>query len=190
MSSEWTVHSPQRQRKALDLQAEVWGEADWPEGLHSYTFYAGTDGSTILHYSQWRDDQAYRDFVESGRKPRMERVDAAVPGIERHDLAFYRLHRSLTIGSDEPGIVVTEFVAAGGPDDARRRVGTMADAREKARPSGLLTAGFHVSSDGSRILDYSEWTDDAAFEAYLAPQQDTGSRRIKRFRPYRSLRGA
>ncbi|MFI0352877.1 hypothetical protein [Actinomadura sp. 9N407] len=188
MSSEWTVRTPERQRTTVETLVDVWTEASWPEGLYSYSFYLGTDGSTLLHYSQWQDDQAFRDFTESGRKPRVDRVDAAVPGIERHDLAFYRLHRSFAADGErsEPGIVVTEFIEAEGLEDAYRKADGLADARERARPSGLVAAGLHVSSDGRRILDYSEWT---AQEAFDASEGDAGTRRIKRFRPYRSLGG-
>ncbi|MGH8967146.1 MAG: hypothetical protein ACRDXB_17710, partial [Actinomycetes bacterium] len=75
-----------------------------------------------------------------------------------------------------------EFVPADGLEDARE----LADSRDRARPPGMVLAGVHISSDGSRIMDYTGWTTEEAVEAHLSSQ--TGPRRIKRFHPYRSLR--
>ncbi|MFD0903273.1 hypothetical protein [Actinomadura sediminis] len=187
MSSEWTVRTPERQLETVEILVDVWSDTSrWPDGLYTYSFYLGTDGSTVLHYSQWRDDQAYRDFFQAGRKPRVERIDAAVPGIERHDLAFYDLHRSVRAApaGARPEAIVTEFVPAEGPEHARRLAAELAAARERVQPDGLVSAHFHVASDGSRVLDYSEWADEAGARAYLAA---AGGRRVKVFRPYRAL---
>ncbi|MFB4315196.1 hypothetical protein [Actinomadura sp. 21ATH] len=185
MSSEWTLRTPERQRRTAETLVDVWSAGGWPDGLQTYSFHLGTDGSTILHYSQWRDDRAYQEFFRNGRGPRVDRIDAAVPGIERHDLAFYRLRRTFAGDAGRPEIIVTEFIEAAGEDDARRRIDALSATRERTRPAGLITAGLHLSSDGRRILDYSEWSGEEAFDAHLGIPD--GTRRIKRFRPYRSL---
>lgn len=77
--------------------ARTWERRDWPAaGLLGYHVYAGHDGSTLLHHSQWADEAAYEAFVKTHRQERVDEVDTAVPGIERVRLDRYRRYRSAT----------------------------------------------------------------------------------------------
>ncbi|MFD3664106.1 antibiotic biosynthesis monooxygenase [Streptomyces sp. NPDC058659] len=96
LASTWRVGTPERQRAAVEAIRTAWESREWPElGLLSYSVFIGTDGDTLLHYSQWTAEQAYEDFVRTYRDDRNAEIDAAVPGIERVELHRYALpHRS------------------------------------------------------------------------------------------------
>ncbi|MEV5980385.1 antibiotic biosynthesis monooxygenase [Streptomyces sp. NPDC052114] len=184
--STWSTGSPTRQRATVDAIAGAWRTRPWPhEGLLSYTVYAGSDGSTLLHHSHWRDEAAYEDFFASrgnGRDARNTEIDAAVPGIERLGLDKTRLYRSWTGGrgreAREPGAIVIVQVAFEGPDAERQRawVDAVVDALDgdsagtgdtggtggSGGKSGLLAAHFHVSTDGTRVVNYAEWESEQA----------------------------
>ncbi|MFD4634437.1 antibiotic biosynthesis monooxygenase [Streptomyces sp. NPDC058284] len=208
--STWSTGSPERQRATLDAIAKAWESRPWPhEGLLSYTVYAGADGSTVLHRSQWRDDSAYQDFFANsgnGRDARNTDIDAAVPGIERLGLNKTRLYRSWTEGRDDSdgsdgsdreghdsgalAIVVVQ-VDFEGPDEDRQRawadgVIEALDTDPAGKP-GLRSAHFHVSIDGRRVLNYAEWeSEQAHIDALAAAGEGIGSptpqwRRVRDF---------
>ncbi|MPY63059.1 antibiotic biosynthesis monooxygenase [Streptomyces spongiae] len=180
--STWKVGTPLRQRQTVDAVAATWKRRPWPaEGLLGYHVYTGLDGSTLLHYSQWADEQAYEAFVRTQRQERVDEIDTAVPGIERQWLGRYRRYRSLT--RDEapvPGCVVIVDIEFDGPDPDRQRawVDAVVEALESEptpHPGGI-SAHFHLSTDGTRVLNYAEWeTAQAHIDALAAPGDGIGT---------------
>jgi heme-degrading monooxygenase HmoA len=165
--SEWTVGTPDRQRATAAAFADALQHAQWPEGALSVTLYASTDGTTVLIYGQWTSEEAYAKFFASNRQIMRDYVDRAVPGIERRPPVSYRIYRS---GVREkvvvPGCVVIVSVEFDGPDEQRQQrwVDTVFEAleAEPVLPSGGISGHFHISTDGTRVLNYAEWTDEEA----------------------------
>ncbi|MGW0738081.1 antibiotic biosynthesis monooxygenase [Streptomyces sp. NPDC002851] len=184
-ASTWRVGTPERQQATVEAITKAWESRPWPhDGLLSYSVYTGTDGDTLLHYSQWRDLAAYDAFFaapENGRDTRNAEIDAAVPGIERVGLHKYELYRSgsLTGAAGErrmPGCIVTVEVEFDGPDPARQRdwvdsVFTALATEEHPHPGGI-SGHFHTSLDGTRVLNYAEWESEQAHIAALAAPGD------------------
>ncbi|QEU95175.1 antibiotic biosynthesis monooxygenase [Streptomyces kanamyceticus] len=199
--STWSTGSAERQQGTLDAIATAWSSRDWPhEGLLSYAVYAGTDGDTVLHHSQWRDEDAYQDFFASasnGRDARNADIDAAVPGIERLGLNKTTLYRSWTGAPErtdrEPGAIVIVRVDFEGPDADRQRawVDGVLDALDGdgTAGGGLLAAHFHVSTDGRRVVNYAEWTDVQAHVDALAAGSDGVGTPTPRWRRVREFPG-
>ncbi|MGW0712759.1 antibiotic biosynthesis monooxygenase [Streptomyces sp. NPDC002643] len=164
--STWRVGTPTRQRQTIEAVARTWERRPWPaEGLLGYFVYAAEDGSGLLHHSQWADEQAYEAFVRTHRQERNDEIDTAVPGIERVGLGRYTRYRSLVgeegRGERVPGCVVIVDIEFEGPDPVRQRA--WVDAVEEAllvepnaHPGGI-SAHFHLSTDGTRVLNYAEW---------------------------------
>ncbi|SEQ93383.1 antibiotic biosynthesis monooxygenase [Streptomyces radiopugnans] len=191
--SVWDVGTPERQRAAADAIAATWGKREWPTpDMLSYGVYAGTDGRTLLHYSQWTGEEAYEEYVRTHRQERNDEIDDAVPGIERLRLTRTRRYRSLPQERDgrgregkrpEPGCVVVVEVGFEGPDEARQRawVDTVAAAIEEDRadgslPPGGISAHFHLSTDGTRVVNYAEWeSEQAHIDALEAPGEGVGT---------------
>ncbi|MET7621650.1 antibiotic biosynthesis monooxygenase [Streptomyces sp. NPDC005408] len=182
--SLWDVGTPERQRATVDAISKVWDSRDWPyAGLLSYTVHTGEDGRSLLHYTQWRDEEAFHEFLRSHRDDRDAEIDAAVPGIQRLGLRSYELYRSGALNEDDsriPGCVVIVDVEFDGPDAARQRtwVDGVFDALRsdpKLHPGGI-SGHFHISVDGTRVLNYAEWESaDAHREALAAPGTGVGS---------------
>ncbi|MET7495985.1 antibiotic biosynthesis monooxygenase [Streptomyces sp900116325] len=184
-ASTWEVGTPARQRQAVEAIREVWGGRDWPHpGLLSYTVHTGDDGKTLFHYSQWSGEGAYQEFLASGRDARSADIDASVPGIRRLGLHTYDLYRSTAPrdgDAPEPGCVVIVDVEFDAPDKARQRdwVDTVFEAigTDPAPAPGGISGHFHVSVDGTRVLNYAEWTSaQAHIDALAAPGDGVGSR--------------
>ncbi|ATY15775.1 hypothetical protein CU254_39345 [Amycolatopsis sp. AA4] len=130
----------------------------WPEGLISFHALASTEGEESLVYTQWTENSADPEFVR---------------GISGGDPVEYRLYRS---GNRDdatvPGCIVVVSVEFEGADAQRQRrwVDTVFDAlssEEKPAPGGI-SGHFHVSTDGTRVLNYAEWTDEQSHRDALA----------------------
>ncbi|MFB6828482.1 antibiotic biosynthesis monooxygenase [Streptomyces hydrogenans] len=212
--STWRVGTPERQRAAVEAIRKAWESREWPDlGLLSYSVLAGTDGDTLLHYSQWTEQDAYDAFVRTYRDDRNAEIDAAVPGIERVELRRYgAVHRSTarraTATGAPPGVVViveADFdAAAGGAGQREEWVDHVFAALEEdaaTRPaSGGISGRFHLSVEGDRVLNYAEWESERAHADWLAddaPLSEAWRRvqhdprlvggRVKRYTPALSL---
>ncbi|MEU6380468.1 antibiotic biosynthesis monooxygenase [Streptomyces sp. NPDC046909] len=181
--STWRVGTPLRQRRTVEAIAGVWEKRPWPaEGLLGYHVYAGHDTSTLLHYSQWVGEEVYEGFVKTQRQDRVDEIDTAVPGIERVALGRYRHYRSLVREGDSrvPGCIVIVDVEFEGADPGRQRawVDAVLEALEKdpnPHPGGI-SGHFHLSTDGTRVLNYAEWESaQAHLDALAAPGDGIGS---------------
>ncbi|MFD0314216.1 hypothetical protein [Streptomyces flavalbus] len=192
--STWRVDTPDRQRATVDAIARTWQRRPWPTAdLLSYHVYTGTDGATLLHHSQWTGEHAYEAFAKTRRQERVDEIDTAVPGIQRLGLGRYRHHRSHTraAGDDRvPGLVVTVRIDFE-PHAAERRedfadtvLAALADDPDGHR--GLISAHFHLSADGTHVLNYAEWESGRAYdESLAAPSTPTW----ERVRTYPGVRG-
>lgn len=161
--SPWIVGTPKRQRDAVDATIAEWKVAPWPQAFLSLNCFVSGDGATVLNYAQWTDDDAHREFVRTYRPTLVRGIDDAVPGIERPGLVRYRLHGSVVAPDHRHGELVAVLTydtldvqqARQLADDARGRIAP-------ELPPGLLAAHFHISVDGTRVLIYEEWADEAA----------------------------
>ncbi|MCL8010792.1 antibiotic biosynthesis monooxygenase [Streptomyces sp. AS02] len=181
--STWRVGTPLRQRQTVEAIAATWQRRPWPaDGLLGYHVYTGHDASTLLHYSQWRSEEAFEAFTKVHRQERVDEIDTAVPDIERLWLGRYRHYRSLGRPDDTrvPGCVVIVDIEFDGPDPDRQRgwVDAVLEALESdpnPHPGGI-SGHFHLSTDGTRVLNYAEWESaQAHIEALGAPGDGIGS---------------
>ncbi|MGW0117259.1 antibiotic biosynthesis monooxygenase [Streptomyces sp. NPDC003327] len=212
LASTWRVGTPERQRAAVEAVRTTWESREWPDlGLLSYSVCIGTDGDTLLHYSQWTSEDAYEQFVRTYRDDRNGEIDAAVPGIERVELRRYApIHRSAVLSEESaaalPGavaVVETDFggAAPGVREEWVEAVLSAMAGDAGSRPArGGIGAHFHLSTDGARVLNLAEWESERAHAEWLAedgPLGDawaavhrhpalTGSR-VRRYTPALSL---
>ncbi|WP_329278520.1 hypothetical protein [Streptomyces sp. NBC_01451] len=172
----WRVGTPERQRETVDAIAATWVRQGWPVGGGlGYFVYAGHDGTTLLHHSQWAREQDHEAFVKTQRQARVDEIDTAVPGIERVALDRYRRYRSQERAAGDtrvPGLVVTVRIDFEEGTAERRRewvdlvLGALAESPERDR--GLVSAHFHLSQDGTHVLNYAEWESPESYGAAVA----------------------
>ncbi|GAA4979104.1 antibiotic biosynthesis monooxygenase [Actinopolymorpha pittospori] len=149
-----------------------------PPGLRSVALFRSIEDDTLVAYTQWAKDQADHAYV----------ADLMGAG----NLVEYRLHRSgVRDNSPAPGCVVLVTVDFDGSDPQRQQrwIDTVFDAMagETQPAQGGISGHFHVSVDGTRVLNYAEWTDERAHrEALERSGQGTvgsslGWRRVQEF---------
>jgi hypothetical protein len=141
---QFPVDGPERQRAVAGATLAKWAVTPWPAPLVSRACYVSTDEQRVLTYEQWSDDQA--EVEDSG----------AIP---------YRLYRSgVRDQAPEPGCIVIVEVETDQAATARRWVDAVFDAlaAEPALHPGGISGHFHISLDGTHVLNYAEWVDEAS----------------------------
>ena len=177
--SEFQLDGPADQRALFDASQAAWETLPWPRTLLSITWLAGTDGRSALAYVHWADDSEFAAFATTHRPFLAAHLAKAVPGLAPPPPTIYRRYRSgVRADAPTPGCIVAVSVQFDGPDDARQRawIDTVFDAMaaEASPPAGGISGHFHASVDGTRVLNYAEWIDEASHVAALA-RSGTGS---------------
>ena len=169
------VSSWQTRLAGLHVAAEALVAAwtAWPDGLLARTCLTGLDGQSLLEYTQWRDEASLL-----AARP----VPAMLAGASLEWQTAYRPYRSYRAGaSTRPGciVIVRATFDAADPERRQRTIDAMmgdADAGSGTNPD-LLGAHFHVGVDGKSVLNYAEWTSEAAHKAFMeAPAEGAPSR--------------
>lgn len=171
--SRWTVGTTERQHAASDEFFSQLRQIPWPDGLVSINTYLSTDGQTVANYAQWTSVDSYQTFAASHIPAIARSMERAVPGLQRSGPVLYRFFRGNSRGDQTrvPGCVVfvsVEFESAD-EDRQRRWVDTVFDAvsSDPDLPAGGISGYFHLSLDGTRVLNYAEWVDEAAHREAL-----------------------
>ncbi|MFF7312587.1 hypothetical protein [Streptomyces sp. NPDC008137] len=194
--STWRVGTPERQERTVEAIGSTWERRPWPaDGLLGYHVYVGHDGSTLMHHSQWSGEQAFEAFVKTHRQERVDEIDTAVPGIERVGIGRYRRYRSRerVVGDVRvPELIVTvridfEDGAGAGPLEWVDLV-VKALGDDPEGDAGLISAHFHLSTDGGHVLNYAEWESDQAYDDALAASGSEGT--WERVRTYPGMKGS
>ena len=170
--SEFEVGGADQQQALFEASRAAWDSLSWPETLLSIAWLASLDGQRALAYVQWRDDSEFEAYGRTHRPMLAARLKAAIPGLAPAVPVFYRRYRSGTRpDGPQPGCVVAVSVEFDGADEARQRawVDAVFDAlaSEPDPPAGGIGAHFHLSTDGTRVLNYAEWIDAASHRAAL-----------------------
>ncbi|MFW6725034.1 antibiotic biosynthesis monooxygenase family protein [Streptomyces sp. MAR4 CNY-716] len=150
---------PVRQRTLVDTAVAERRRQTWPAGLLSVSWFADTRGESILAYQQWTGDGVWWAYAAA----RGRRSDG-----DRAEPVLYRRYRSLAEGdpAQVPGCLVTATFDTEGPERQRTFVDTViAGLPHDQAEQGAISAHFHLSCDGTRVLLYTEWTSEEAHEA-------------------------
>jgi hypothetical protein len=158
--AQWYVPDRDTGIETVDKAVAQWDTADWPAGILSVNAYLSTENDTVLTY------------VQTSRPAAHGELTGKLTGLAGAPAVAYTLHRAIALHNGP--LIPSSFVVAtfdvDGRDAQERIVDSVAGALEKAAGTqhpGLLSANFHLSADGTRVLNYAEWTSDEAHIAFL-----------------------
>ncbi|MFD3700836.1 hypothetical protein ACFWUZ_32710 [Streptomyces sp. NPDC058646] len=159
--SYWFVDGADQGRAVLDEIVAAWRSTPWPEGILHLSCYLSTDHDTVLTYAQCTDDTVYRTFLRS-----------LPDGPARVEPIQFRLHRSVVADPDAgaPNAVVAASFDVDGANRQETIVAQVVGNLEKApaeEQAGLIASHFHLSLDGTRVINFAEWVSDQAHVEFL-----------------------
>jgi len=179
---EWGVTGREHQRAAADAALRAWDSVERPSGLLSYSCLLGSDRQSLLHYVQWASVEASRRFVSAARPRWVAAVDRAVSGIQHRRVVPYELYRSVApdVPADTVGCIVTVTFEAESTTDAKAWIDALVDTGNGHVSSpGMISAHFHVSHGGTRVLNYAEWTNAASHEEAVKHRPERASLQVR-----------
>lgn len=158
LMSTWTLDTPPRQRAAAEAAIEPWRHTPLPAGMLSYHVMIGTDGATLLHYSQWKDEAALERRRATDPPERVTRIDEEVPGIRRNGLTVYQLHDTVPrMGSARTECVEREIITVPDSATAQAFIDTLHKwLTSNTEVSSAVTHHFHISGSGNEITHLVE----------------------------------
>lgn len=156
----WPLYVATEAEQRFEANAIITGLRDkpLPDGFVSISVFASTDGETLLTYAQWSSDAAYRSF-EAG-------LDNTV-GMRVQPIRYAPYRSSVLDPESKPGILVAPTFDVDGPNRQRASIDALVDGPLSKPCPGLIASHFHASLDGSRVLNWAEWADEEAHEAFM-----------------------
>jgi hypothetical protein len=144
---------PDRQGTLAEDALRAWEPLLGPGGPLQVSVLLSTDGEVVLTYGRWPDEQTQRDCARRAGPSGAAAIGLVEP-------VRFRLHRTLgdTQPSGEPGCLITGNFDVDGPERQRHIVDRLTRAAADLGPlPGALRSHFHLSLDGSRVLNWAEW---------------------------------
>jgi NAD(P)H-dependent FMN reductase len=166
--NQWTVGSPERQQAAVDAIAAQWAQRSRPKALVSFATFTSTDGDAVLTYAQWTNATAKQETIDAHSAADARALENGVPGLKPSVPVSYELYRSFIPDGAPPrklgSAIVVVNIEAADAERAREWIDeVLAALRSEGEPHpGLIAAHFHISSDGTQILNYAEWVNEQA----------------------------
>lgn len=161
--SQWKINTSDRLGQ---LSARLESD-EWPRGLLSVSLFQSTDNRTMLNYAQWASEEAYYEFERKKQARGSRHSGDSGVWSARGESTPYRLYRSrVRNDAPNPGCLVLVEVEFTGSDEARQRrwVDTVLDALDSEidHPTGGIAGHFHLSVDGTRVINCALWVDEEA----------------------------
>ncbi len=157
---------PAQQQELLDAIANFLQTVKQQPGFVSASLHKSTDGLKVANYAQWRSHSDYDAFLNNAE---VQAQGEAVRAFGSPDMHAYEIVASETkIGL--PTITAGGYLAHFAefrmqPENQPRMVEL---AKEHVVPAmsqpGLLSANFHRSLDGTRVINYGQWENAEAIE--------------------------
>ncbi|MGW1838774.1 hypothetical protein [Streptomyces sp. NPDC002067] len=165
------VPGPATAQTVLEQVEEAWCNSPWPAGVLSASCYLSTEGDTVLTYVQCADRDAHRHFAK------------ALSGPASGGAVEYRVRASVVAkgAAGPPACMVVATFDVDGAERQDKVIGNLLNALDGPAaepPRGMVSANFHVSVDATRVLNYAEWTSDAAHQAFLDGAAHVTTRRV------------
>jgi len=154
------VATATQQRTAAAHSVAAFRNNPLPAGFVSFSAFGSTDGETLLTYAQWATDDAYLRFDDSHDH------DHARSG--RVQPVRFLPYRSVVLDPESrPGVLVAPTFDVDGPERQRASVDALLDGPLSRPVPGLIASHFHLSLDGTRVLNWAEWVDESAHADFM-----------------------
>ncbi|MDX3642272.1 antibiotic biosynthesis monooxygenase [Streptomyces sp. MB09-02B] len=157
------VGSADAQRAEVERVMAPYREGPLPEGMLSLSAFVCTEAENVLTYAQWVSDEAYREHADrtAADRPR----DAAEP-------VRYRYYRGRALEpASVPTLLVPPVFDVDGRERQRRAADNLLDGPLGTPFPGLVSSHFHLSLDGTRVLNWAHWVDEEAHQRFMRSER-------------------
>ncbi len=167
---------PKRQQELIDTIISFLDTVKQQPGFVSASLHKSLDGVKVANYAQWKNQEDYKAFVNNSE---VQALGAKLSEFPRPDLHVYEVvisESKVGIPKISKGGFLTHFAEFRmKPENQQRMVDLVKEEVVIAmQQPGLISANFHRSQDGTRVINYGQWRDQAGIEE-LQKQPGFGS---------------
>ena len=155
---------PKQQDDLLNTIAEFLETVKTQPGFISANLHKSTDGVKVVNYAQWSSIEAFKTFSQNQE---VQAKAAKLYEFGKPDVHVYEIVASESkVGTPEikEGEYIAHFAEFSMQPDNQPKMVELA--KEHLSPameqSGLISATFHRSLDGTRVINYGQWSDENA----------------------------
>ena len=157
---------PQQQQELIQAIKEFLETVKTQPGFISASLHQSTDGVKVANYIQWSNLDSFTAFRDN--QSVRERA-AKLFEFDTPDSHVYEIVASESkVGTPEikSGGYLTHFAEFGMPAENQPRMVELAKEHVKSamEQPGLISATFHRSLDGTRVINYGQWENQEAIE--------------------------
>ena len=156
---------PEQQQELLNTIAEFIKEVKQKPGFVSASIHKSLDGMKVANYAQWQSKADFENFLNDNEIQ-------SKAGIIRELAPDSHIYEVFISDSKEgtPKIVENGYIAHFAefrmqPENQPRMIELAKENLPKAmKLPGLINATFHRSLDGTRVINYGQWSNPEAIE--------------------------
>ena len=156
----------ERQQELVDAIAEFVKTVKEQPGFVSANIHKSIDGVKVANYAQWQSQKDYQNFIDDKE---VQKKAAKLKEFNPPDTHVYEIVISESKEGTpkiEQGQYITHFAEFRMPSENQPRMVELAQENvgKAMKLPGLISANFHRSLDGTRVINYGQWSDREAIE--------------------------
>lgn len=168
---------PERQQELIDTIIRFSDTVKQQPGFVSASLHKSLDGVKVANYAQWKSQPDYSAFVNNSE---VQAHAAKLSEFHRPDAHIYEVvisESKVGIPKISKGGFLTHFAEFRmKPENQQRMVNLAKEVAVIAmQQPELVSANFHRSHDGTRVINYGQWRKDQAAIEELQKQPGFGS---------------
>ncbi len=157
---------PEQQQALIETIEEFLETVKIQPGFVSANLHKSTDGVKVANYAQWSSIETFQAFRNN------EAVQAKATKLFEFDTPDSHVYEIVASESkkDTPEIItgkdVVHFAEFSMPPENQPKMVELAKEHLAPAPEqpGLISATFHRSLDGTRVINYGQWENEAAIQ--------------------------
>jgi quinol monooxygenase YgiN len=155
---------PEQQQELIDTIEEFLEIVRLQPGFVSANLHKSTDGVKVANYAQWQNMEAYEAFRNNAevqaKAEKLRQFDTP----DSHVYEIVASESKVGIPEIKQGEYVVHFAEFSMPPANQPKMVELA--KEHVKPAmeqpGLISATFHRSLDGTRVINYGQWSNPKA----------------------------
>ena len=167
---------PSRQPQLLDTIVEFLSIVKQQSGFVSASLHKSLDGKKVANYAQWQSQQDYEAFTNNSEVQAQGKKLAEFDPPDSHVYEVIISKSKIGTPKITKGKYITHFAEFRMSPDSQPRMVELAKehVNQAMQLPGLLSANFHRSLDGTRVINYGQWENENVIEE-LRKQPGFGS---------------
>lgn len=155
---------PEKQQELLDTVAEFVKTVKQQPGFVSANLHKSLDGLKVANYAQWKTKEDFENFINNPQvKEQASKIKAFKPDSHVYEMVISESKEGIPEINDKYIYHFAEFRMQ--PENQPKMIELAKENVGKAmKLPGLVSANFHRSLDGTRVINYGQWSDKEAIE--------------------------